>query len=61
MARTKVFISYSHEDAEWMERLKKQLEVLERQGLLDVWARISKPESMFSTRSPWLIQTVVLE
>ena len=37
MARTKVFISYSHEDAEWMERLKKQLGVLERQGLLDVW------------------------
>ena len=37
MSRTKVFISYSHEDAEWMKRLRKQLKVLERQGLLDIW------------------------
>ena len=37
MARTKVFISYSHEDKELMKRLKKHLGVLERQQLLDVW------------------------
>ncbi|MBX2819680.1 MAG: TIR domain-containing protein [Rhodothermaceae bacterium] len=40
MARTKrekVFISYSHKDAAWMERLRVHLEPLEREGLLDFW------------------------
>ncbi len=37
MDRTKVFISYSHKDEEWMKQLRKQLDVLERQQLLDVW------------------------
>jgi tetratricopeptide (TPR) repeat protein len=33
----KVFISYSHKDEGWKERLHTQLAVLEQQGLLSVW------------------------
>ena len=33
----KVFISYSHEDEAWKDRLVNHLSVLERQGLLDLW------------------------
>jgi TIR domain len=32
-----VFISYSHKDEVWKDRLAKQLDVLNKQGLLDVW------------------------
>jgi len=32
-----VFLSYSHEDEAWMERLRSQLTVLERQGRLETW------------------------
>jgi hypothetical protein len=35
--RKKVFISYSHEDREWLEKLKKWLKPLEQSGLLDFW------------------------
>jgi hypothetical protein len=34
---TKVFISYSHKDEAWKERLQTQLAVLEMEGLLSVW------------------------
>lgn len=37
MSRTKVFISYSHKDDAWCERLVTQLGVLEKEGLVDVW------------------------
>ena len=35
--RTKVFISYSHKDKKWLERLQQHLKPLERDGLLDRW------------------------
>lgn len=35
--RTKVFVSYSHKDTQWMERLKVHLTPLEREGMLDFW------------------------
>ena len=37
MTRTKVFISYSHKDEDWKHRLSTQLQVLEEQGLLELW------------------------
>lgn len=36
-ARRSVFISYSHKDEAWKDRLVTQLRVLEMQGLLEVW------------------------
>ena len=33
----RVFLSYSHMDRIWLERLRKHLAVLEKQGCLDVW------------------------
>jgi hypothetical protein len=33
-----VFISYSHEDKRWRERLERQLTTLMAEGLLDVWS-----------------------
>jgi TIR domain len=38
MPRTKIFVSYSHVDRQWQERLVTHLAVLERKGLLDIWA-----------------------
>jgi len=36
--RTKVFISYSHNDREWLTRLQKHLKTLENEGVyVDVW------------------------
>lgn len=32
-----VFISYSHEDTEWLERLRTNLRLLERKGLIEIW------------------------
>ena len=37
MSKPTVFVSYSHRDREWKDRLVHHLEVLEREGLLDVW------------------------
>jgi hypothetical protein len=33
----KVFLSYSHEDEEWKDRITRSLRILERQGLAEVW------------------------
>ncbi len=35
--RPKIFISYSHEDKEWLERLLVHLKPLERGGTIDLW------------------------
>ncbi len=37
MTAPTVFISYSHKDEEWKDRLATQLGVLQREGLLDLW------------------------
>jgi len=35
--RTTVFISYSHQDSRWLERLQVHIKPLERKGLIDRW------------------------
>ena len=45
----KVFISYSHVDKSWKDRLVVQLSVLERQGLLTVWS-----DGQLQAGSDWL-------
>ena len=37
LQKASVFISYSHRDEAWKDRLLRHLKVLERRGLLDVW------------------------
>jgi hypothetical protein len=36
--KKKVFISYSHSDTHWLERVLIHLKPLERQGLLEIWS-----------------------
>jgi hypothetical protein len=46
--RTKVFVSYSHQDGEWLKRLRVHLKPLERRYGLDVWADTNiKPGSQW--------------
>ncbi len=48
MARTKVFVSYSREDAAWLSKVKQHLAVLERSDLLELWA-----DSRFAAGANW--------
>jgi hypothetical protein len=38
MPRSRLFISYSQRDGDWMERLKLHLALLERRGIVHVWS-----------------------
>lgn len=38
MARTRVFVSYSHDDRDWVARFSEHTAVLERRGLVEVWS-----------------------
>ncbi len=46
--RRKVFISYSHKDARWLERLQVHLAPLEQEGILDLW-----DDTKIAAGSPW--------
>lgn len=35
--RKTLFVSYSHKDGQWLQRLRKGLEPLERRGLIEIW------------------------
>lgn len=35
--RKNVFVSYSHKDKKWLDRILKWLKPLEEEGLLDIW------------------------
>ena len=35
--RKTVFISYSHDDGDWLTRVRKSLKLLERKGLIEIW------------------------
>ena len=38
MTRTKVFVSYGRDDHAWLERFSQHIAVLQRAGLVDLWA-----------------------
>ena len=38
VSRNKVFISYSHKDSKWLERLLVHFRPLEREGVIELWA-----------------------
>lgn len=38
MARTRVFVSYGHEDTDWLNRFQQHIAVLERLDVVDLWA-----------------------
>lgn len=50
MTRNKLFISYSHKDMRWLERVREQLGVLEREDLIETFedARISPGEDWYT-------------
>lgn len=56
--RTKIFISYSHRDRDWLDRLRIHLRPLEQTYKLDIWddTRI-KPSSKWREKIKQAIQT----
>lgn len=38
MARTKIFVSHSHKDRDWLGKLEEHVAVLVRRDLVDFWA-----------------------
>jgi tetratricopeptide (TPR) repeat protein len=49
MSKPTVFVSYSRSDRKWKDELVRHLEVLEREGLLDVW-----DDSRIPVSTDWL-------
>lgn len=37
LAERKIFISYSHKDKQWLDRLRVHLKPVEREGIIDLW------------------------
>jgi len=50
MDKPSVFISYSHKDEKWKDRLESHLGVLAKQGLVEIWddRRIKDSEDWYS-------------
>ena len=38
MTRTRLFVSYCHEDRDWLRRFSTHVAVLKRKGLVDLWS-----------------------
>jgi TIR domain len=38
ISRTKVFVSYSHDDLKWLREVSQHIAVLNRLGLVDLWS-----------------------
>jgi TIR domain-containing protein len=51
MARTKIFISYSHKDRKWLDRLMVHLRPLNLSGVADVWA-----DTKIDPGKPWRLE-----
>jgi hypothetical protein len=51
MSTHKIFISYSHKDEQWKDRVESHLGVLARQGLLEFWSdrKISVGDDWFTS------------
>ena len=47
-ARRKVFITYNHKDARWLERLHVHLAPIEREGMIDLW-----DDTKIAIGTPW--------
>lgn len=60
-ARHRVFISYAHADEPWRRRVAEPLQVLEKQGLLDVWddRRLRAGADWFATLHAEMLQARV--
>ena len=43
VVRNKLFISYSHKDKAYLDRLLDVLKLLERESLIDVWSELCQP------------------
>jgi TIR domain len=48
LSRTKVFVSYSHDDREWLSRFSMHIAVLERRQLVDIWS-----DTRIATGADW--------